>query len=152
MISMAQPRLRIWGSGVRISSGAPPSIYNICIFSRRSPECFHGDFPRKQYGSIGIRKLDERPVHRVPKRRIARSERTSRRTFRRTATSARPPEPTSATPAERFQCAVGIKNFDRGAGLWVDVVERFMAWALGAGRRGHHAALSVGSARARPRR
>jgi hypothetical protein len=94
-----------------------------------------------------------RRSHCVPIRCVARSKRASRRTVRRTATSARPPKPTSAAPAECFQRAVRIEYFDADAGPRVDVKERLaLPGARFGGLRCHHAALSAGSARAKPRR
>jgi pimeloyl-ACP methyl ester carboxylesterase len=93
--------------------------------------------------------------YRVAIRCVARSKRASRRTVRRTATSARPPEPTGAAPTERLQRAVGVEYFDASAGLRVNVEERLMSCVLsgvgGGGLWYHHAALSESSARAKPR-
>ena len=96
-----------------------------------------------------------RCIHRVPICCVARSEWTGRRAGWRKAPPARPPKPAGPAPAERFQRAVGVEHFDAGAGPRVDVVDRLMAWAWrGVGRdlRQHHAALSAGSAMAKPRR
>src|SRR5258708_39393470 len=91
----------------------------------------------------------------VPFLRLPRSERAERRAVWRKPASAKPPKPTRTTPAERFQRSVGVEHFDAGAGPRVDVEERLMACALSGVRwrpRCHHAALSEGSARAKPRR
>ena len=71
-----------------------------------------------------------RRIHRVPISRITSRERTGRRTGWRKAAPARPPKITSGAPAERFQRAVGVENFDAGARPRVDVIERVMACAL----------------------
>ena len=78
-------------------------------------------------------------IHSVPIRRVARGERTTRRTIRRGAAPTRPPKPTCAASAERLHDAVGVEHFDGDAGLWVNVEERITAWAVGGGCRGHHA-------------
>ena len=63
------------------------------------------------------------------------------------------PEPTPTAPAERLQPAISVEHFDIGPGHWVDVEERLMVCALSeVGDPRHHAALSAGSARAKPRR
>jgi hypothetical protein len=94
--------------------------------------------------------------HRVPICCVACSKWASRLTVRNEAAPARPPEPTSAAPAKRFQCAVDVEHFDANAGPRVDVEEWLMACALSrvgcGGPRRHHAALSAASARAKPRR
>ena len=74
--------------------------------------------------------------------------------LRRKAVPTKPPKPTAAAPAERLQRTVGVEHFDAGAGPRVDVEKRLMARALsGVGwLLYHHAALSKGSARAKPRR
>ena len=93
-----------------------------------------------------------RRSHRVLIPCVARCEWASRRPVWRKPAPARPPKPTSAAFAKRLQRAVGVEHFDGGAGQRVDVEERLTAWTLRAGRRGHYAALSEGSARAKPRR
>src|SRR4051794_8259717 len=87
---------------------------------------------------------------------VARCEWANRRTAWRKPPPARPPKPTSAAFAKRFQRPVGVEYFDAGARPRVDIKQRLMTCALagvGCGRaRYHHAALSAGSARAKPRR
>ena len=71
-------------------------------------------------------RVDRHRVRRVPIRCVACSERPDRRAIRRRAASARPPKPTSAAPAECFQRAVGIEDFDAEAGQREDVVKGLM--------------------------
>lgn len=40
-------------------------------------------------------------------------------------------KPRRRDPAERFQRAVGVENFEGNASLQVDVENRLKAWALG---------------------
>ena len=92
-------------------------------------------------------------IHRVPIRCVARSERASRRTVWREAPTTRPPEPAAAASAERLQRAVGIEHLDADAGRGsMSKSGSRRARCLGCGCRRHHAALSAGSARAKPRR
>src|SRR5258708_22443258 len=79
-------------------------------------------------------------MHRMAIRCIGCGKWASRRAVWRKAAPARPPKPTRAVSAERFQRAVGVENLDAGAGLWVDVVERLTASAL----------LEIGSHRMSP--
>jgi hypothetical protein len=88
--------------------------------------------------------------NRVAIRRIARRKRTDRRAFGREPAPTRPPEPTGAASAERLQRSVRIKDLKADAGPRVDVKERLALSGVGCGR--HHAALSPGSASAKPRR
>ncbi len=72
------------------------------------------------------------------------------------APPAGPPEPASAISSERFRGAIGEEYLDADAAPRVEVEERLEACALSevgrADPRYHHAALSAGSARAKPRR
>jgi hypothetical protein len=91
-----------------------------------------------------------RRSHRVPICSVARSERAGRLPLWRAPS---PPKPTSAASAECLQRMVGVENLDAAAGPRVNVEERLSASGLRCGGpRCHHAALSEGSARARPRR
>src|ERR1700730_104964 len=86
---------------------------------------------------------------------IARSKWAGTRAVWREAGPAKPPISTRTAPAERLQRSVGVEHFDAGTDPRVDVEERLMACALSGVRwrpRCHHAALSEGSARAKPRR
>jgi hypothetical protein len=63
-----------------------------------------------------------RRFRRVAIRGVARWERATSSSLWWEAAPARPPKPTSTTPAEGFQRAVDKENFDAGASHWVDVV------------------------------
>ena len=68
--------------------------------------------------------IDRHRVHRVPIGRADPSERPNRRAIWRTAMPARPPKPTSATPAERLQGAVHVEYSDVSARLRVKLARR----------------------------
>jgi hypothetical protein len=71
-----------------------------------------------------------------------------RRTVRSEPAPARPPKPTRADPAERFQSAVGPEHFDADAGRRIDIEDGLVPMAA----IHTHAATPVGSASAKPRR
>jgi hypothetical protein len=87
----------------------------------------------------------------VPVGRIARGKRAMCRSLGREPAPPRPPKPAGGAPtAECFEGSVGKEHFDAETRDRINIEERFKLIPTIAGHG--HAATSVGSARAKPRR
>jgi hypothetical protein len=153
------PKLHRFFAAIALCPSACPSGLARDLFSRghRSGSvrarawvgllcAFHAWAPPTELGGIGP------PHKRIAISRKGRRKWPDHRSLWREAGPARPPKPPAAASAERLQRPIRMVHLDGGAGQWVDVEERLMASALSEDGRRHHAALSDGSARAKPRR